>query len=180
MFTSRTAFVLVTWLAVVGTAAAAPPGISVRESKVAATSEGEVVVDVTPDAAYAALADYGRWSAIFPSVASAQLRSGSGDTAVVEITSPKGKPYTLRFDNDRKRRIVRFSQRGGRVAGDTTLTFIAGPAAGQTTIHARLHAAVVGPASWFVGSARVRRKRQRALSENLVAIAAYLATPAGP
>lgn len=163
--------------ALVSTPAAADPGdVTIREAKAFATSEGEVLIDADPDDAYEIVADHRNWTAIFPALARVRVKSRRGDKLVVAVTSTKGKRHTLRFDNDPKRRIIRYAEDDGRVDAEATLTFTAGPRAGTTIVRGRLHADVTGAASWLVSDAKVQRKRQRRLAKDLRAIRDYFAT----
>jgi len=150
------------------------PDVRVWTVKGTSISEGEVVLAAAPEDVYAAVTDYPRWTDIFPYIARVKVKS-AGTKAVIETTNRKGHKNTLKFDNDARKRTVRFDESSGPAAAHAEIVFEAGAIAGTTRVRARLRADVDGVAGWFVSDATVRRKREHKLTKDLESLRRYFA-----
>jgi uncharacterized membrane protein len=171
---SRLAWIVVASAAVAcarGTpASAAPPGVKIWESTQDHVSEGDVIVAGDPDALYAQLADYGRWTAVFKDVASVTVVSRGQPEDAVKLVTTDGKTNNLRFHNDAGKRVVHFRDTGGRAVVWADIGFEPAAQAGMTRVHARIYADVPGFAGWFVSDGRLKRERQKKIASDLTSI----------
>ncbi len=156
-------------------ASAAPPGVTIWESSEDHVSEGDVIVAGDPDVLYAQLADYGRWTAIFPDVASVTVVSRGEPEDAVKLVMTDGMTNNLRFHNDAARRVVHFRDTGGRAVVWADIGFEPAPQAGMTRVHARIYADVPGFAGWFVSDGRLRRERQKKIASDLTSLRDFVA-----
>lgn len=140
-------------------------------------TEGELVVPAEPDAVYATLVDYAHWTDVFTYLSTVTITSQRGDRAEIVTVSKKGNKSTLRFDNDRAKRIVRFEQLGGRADAKAEIALTSGKIGGTTVIRVRLDARVGGMAGWFVSDSKVRAKREKKISKDLGQLEAYFGKP---
>ena len=141
-------------------------------------TEGELVVTAEPDVVYATLVDYAHWTNVFTYLNTVNITSQRGDRAEIVTISKKGNKSTLRFNNDRTKRLVRFDQLGGRADAKAQIAISPGKAAGTTVVQVRLDAQVSGPAGWFVSDSQVRAKREKKIAKDLGQLEAYFRKPA--
>jgi hypothetical protein len=158
-----------------GAAGAAPPGVKIWESTQDHVSEGEVIVAGDPDLLYAQLADYGRWTAVFPDVASVTVVSRGQPEDAVKLVTVEGQTNNLRFHNDPTRRVVHFRDTGGRAVVWADIGFEPTAQAGMTRVHAKIYADVPGMIGWFVSGGRLRRERQKTIATDLTNIRDFVA-----
>jgi Polyketide cyclase / dehydrase and lipid transport len=160
-----------------------PAGVRLWEPE-QATTAGEVAVAGEPAAIYAELADYARWTSIFPDVARVHVKWRRGDEAAVLLVTKEGQNNNLVFHNDPSHLAVRFEDTGGTAKVWAEIKITAGPEAGVVMVHGRLYADVPGFLGLFVSDARLRHERRRKLSSDLANIRRYFdrhgaAGPAG-
>ena len=137
------------------------------------TTAGEVAVAGEPAAIYAELADYARWTSIFPDVARVHVKWRKGDEAAVLLVTREGQNNNLVFHNDPVHLVVRFKDTGGYAKVWAEIAIGPGSEDGIVMIHGRLYADVPGFMGLFVTEARLRHERQRKLSSDLASIRRY-------
>jgi len=54
-----------------------PSNLRVYESQDSSITEGETTLDVVPEVAYAAVADYARWASIFPDIYAVKIHAAA-------------------------------------------------------------------------------------------------------
>jgi hypothetical protein len=165
--------------------AAAPAGpraprtaeIAVFESAADHVTEGETILEVEPDVAYAEIADYAHWPHIFPAVRQAIVTARDGDDArVTFIGDADGDPDhhdNVHFHNRPATRTIWFEDTGGRAVVWAETTFAPGPRPGTTRVHSRLYADVHGVLSLVVTDANLRDRRQSRVAGDLTNLRAY-------
>jgi len=177
----RTSLVLVLALMVGISAAHAAPsdrdlGIRVFESRDdSAITHAETVIDIDPDAAYQAVADYGRWSTIFPDIRRVVVTKQLGSDARVTLIHAAGNRDNVHFRNQPLARMVWFEDTGGRAKVWAEIVFAPGDRPGTTHVRSRIYADVPGFASLFVSDAKLRRLRQQRIRDDLSNLRAYFA-----
>jgi len=166
------AVVAVTVTACAHGAVVVPAGVRLWEPE-RATTAGEVAVAGEPAAIYAQLADYARWTTIFPDVARVHVKWQKGDDAAVLLVTTAGQNNNLVFHNDPAHLMVRFEDTVGTAKVWAEIAIQPGPEPGIATVHGRLYADVPGFFGLFVSKARLRHERERKLSSDLSSIRAY-------
>ena len=151
-----------------------PPGIRVFEGAPAIT-EGETILAVDPDTAYAAATDYPRWTAMFPDIRQVQVTAQQGDDARVTLVHAAGNRDNVHFHNRPATRVVWFEDTNGSAEVWAEIAFIPGDRAGTTRVHSRLFADVHGLVSLFVTDNRLRRLREQRIHDDLVQLRTYFA-----
>lgn len=161
-----------------GPATAAPPDLRVHESQDRSITEGETTLDVDPDAAYTAVADYARWASIFPDICAVRITQQRGDEARVTLIHGDGNRDNVHFRNQPTARMVWFEDTGGRAEVWAEIVFIPGDGPGTTQLRTRLYADVHGFASLFVSDSKLRGLRQQRVRDYLAHLRAYFARSA--
>jgi hypothetical protein len=137
-------------------------------------TEGETIVDGSPDVVYAAMLDYGRWPKIFDDVARVEVTRRSADDARVTLVGTDGHRDNLHFRNQPAARMVWFEDTGNSHAEVwAEIVFAPGQAPATTRVHTRLYAETRGIASLVVGGGEVRRTRERKVEHDLASIRSY-------
>jgi len=170
-------------LGLMGCSAAAPAAgpkaprgaadVRVFESDADHVTEGETVLEVEPDVAYALLLDYRNWPDIFPDIHQAIVTARNGDDARVTFISAVDHHDNLHFHNRPATRTIWFEDTGGRAVVWAETTFEPGPRAGTTRVRSRLYADVHGMLSLVVTDANLREQRQTKVTGDLNSLRAY-------
>jgi len=161
-----------------GSATAGPSNLRVYESQDSSITEGETTLDVVPEVAYAAVADYARWASIFPDIYAVKITQQRGDEARVTLIHGDGNRDNVHFRNQPTARMVWFEDTGGRAEVWAEIVFIPGDGPGTTRLHTRLYADVHGFASLFVSDSKLRGLRQQRVRDYLTHLRAYFARSA--
>jgi hypothetical protein len=162
------------------TATAFPADVHVYESHDdSAITEGDTTLVADPDLAYAAAADYARWSTMFPDIQEVKITRQRGDEAWVTFVHSDGNRDNVHFRNQPAARMVWFEDTGGRAEVWAEIVFIPGDRRGTTRLHTRLFADVHGFASLFVTDGKVRGMRQRRVRDYLVDLRGYFGRQTG-
>lgn len=138
-----------------------------------AISEGDTVIPVAPDQAYATAANYVRWSAIFPDIKQVIITKQVGDDARVTLVHAAGNRDNLHFHNRPGARTVWFEDTGGRATVWAEITFSPGSSANLTRVHSRIYADVKGFVGLFVSDNKIRNLRRQRIFEDLTNLHAY-------
>ena len=158
-------------------AAADPSEVRVYPSRTDdAITEGETTLAVTPDAAYAAVADYARWTAMFPDIRQAIVTRRDGPDHRVTFVHVAGNRNNLHFRNQPAARMIWFEDTGGRADVWAEIVFAPGNVAGTTRVHSRLYVDVPGIASLFVSDSKLRGIREKRVRDDLTQLRSYFAT----
>src|SRR5262249_34151374 len=152
-----------------------PPGIRVYEGNSSAITEGETMLDVDADVAYATVTDYTRWPSMFPDVVQVIITQQQGPEARVTLIHKDGHRDNVHFRNQQQARMVWFEDTGGRAEVWAEIVFIPGDRPGTTRAHSRLYADVHGIASLFVSNRKLRELRQQRVVDDLGHLRAYFA-----
>jgi hypothetical protein len=159
-------------------AAHADPAIRIYESsKLSEVTEGETTVAGSPDEAYATVSDFGRWTTMFPDIRRVTVTRQNGVDAMVSLDYSDHR-NNLHFHNDPAHRRVWFENTHSRADLWADLTFLPGPGANTTTVHARVYADVTGAAGLFVSESRLRHGRTDRIQGDLAKLRIYFATHA--
>jgi hypothetical protein len=156
------------------TTRAAPATVSVYEGA-RETTEGDTILAIDPQTAFATLSDYARWPAIFSDMSRVKITARRGDEARVEIAHRDGTVCVLHFRNHPTTRTLWFEQLGGDAKVWAEISFSPDAEAGTTRVHSRVHANVSGFAGMFVSSGELSEQRQRLVRTNLAELKAYFA-----
>jgi hypothetical protein len=138
-------------------------------------TEGETTLVVDPDTAYRTLADYARWTTVFPDIREVIVTRRSGDDARITFVHRDGKRDNVHFRNQPAARMVWFEDTGGRAQVWAEIVFVPGDRPGTTRVHSRLYAAVHGIASLFVDDDRLRALREQRIRADLLHVRDYFA-----
>jgi hypothetical protein len=150
------------------------PAIRVFESQDdSAITQGETVLEIAPDAAYAAAVDYPRWTAMFPDIRQVIVTRQVGIDARVTFVHADGNRDNLHFHNQPAARILWFEDTGGRAEVWAEIVFIPGDRPGTTRVRSRLYADVHGLASLVVSDRKLRGIRQQRVRDDLTNLRAY-------
>ncbi len=118
---------------------ATPPDVRVWESRDSShITEGETILDVDPDTAYAAAIDYPRWSSMFPDIVQVDVTKQQGVDARVTLVHRAGNRDNVHFHNQPQARMVWFEDTGGRAEVWVEIVFAPGDRFGTTRVHSRL------------------------------------------
>jgi len=154
----------------------ATPEISVSASATHdAITEGETTLSAEPEVAYAAVADYAQWSAMFPDIHQVIVTSRTAGDARVTLVHRDGNRDNLHFRNQPAARMVWFEDTGGRAEVWAELVFLPGDRPGTTRLHSRLYADVHGVASLFVSDRKLRTLREQRVRDDLTRLHAFFA-----
>jgi hypothetical protein len=157
-------------------ASAAPAGVTfVQSTRDRAITEGETTLAADPDAAYRAVSDYNRWSAMFPDIRQVIVTRRSGDDARVTFVHADGSRDNVHFRNQPAARMVWFEDTGGDAEVWAEIVFLPGDRSGTTRLHSRLYADVHGFKSLFVSDRKLRRLREQRVQADLSQLRAYFA-----
>jgi hypothetical protein len=164
-----------------GRAAHAAPTIRLWQSPNSAVSEGQVDVQASPAAIYAAMTDYPRWPSLFSDVEFTKLKGGGREDALLQFKSRTfGKPQVFRFRNV-PNRVIRYELTDGpsgvKVMWEAWFEPTE-PDTGTTRIRLRMYVHVGGIYGWIVSKKTVRKYRERKLERDLVDLGKRFATPA--
>jgi hypothetical protein len=148
--------------------------VHVYESRAdSAITEGDTVIAGDPDRAYAAAADYGRWTAMFPSIRQVAVTQHQGDDALVRLTRADGNFNDVHFHNQPARRTIWFENTHSKATTWAEIVFAPGDRPATTRVHSRLYADVHGVASIFVSKAKLRNLRQQRVASDLADLRSY-------
>ena len=140
-----------------------------------AITEGDTLLDVAPDVAYAELSDYKRWPKIFSDIFEVTITAQTGDDARVTFLGPDDHKDNLHFHNRSAAHTIWFEDTGGSSTVWAEIAFLDGPRAGTTHVHSRLYADVGGIAGWFVTDNHVRKLREQRVYDDLFDLHAHFA-----
>ena len=132
-----------------------------------AITEGETVLAISPEVAYAELANYAHWPQIFPDIFTVTITAQSGDDARVTFVGPEDHHDNVHFHNRSAANTIWFEDTGGSATVWAEIAFLPGPRPGTTRVHSRLYADVGGIAGWFVSDNRVRKMREQRVYDDL-------------
>ncbi len=138
-------------------------------------TEGETLLDVAPDVAYAEVADYLRWPSIFADIYTVTITKQAGDDARVTFVGPDDHHDNLHFHNRSAAHTIWFEDTGGSSTVWAEIAFLAGAVPGTTRVHSRLFADVGGVAGFFVSDSRVRKMREQRVYDDLFDLHAHFA-----
>jgi hypothetical protein len=155
--------------------ASTAPGVRVfASSEDKSITEGETVVDGSPDAVYATMLDYDRWPQIFDDIARVEVTRVSTDEARVTLVGTDGHRDNLHFKNQPAARMVWFEDTGNSHAQVwAEIVFAPGATPATTRVHTRLYAETHGVASLVVGGSEVRRTREHKVEHDLTSVRRY-------
>lgn len=157
-----------------GIAAASPADVRIYESKDdEAITIGETVLPVEPDVAYAAAANFKRWTEMFPDIKQVYVTRQNGNDARVTFVRADGNRDNLHFRNQPAARMVWFEDTGGRAEVWAEILFVPGDQPGTTRVRTRLYADVHGIASLVVSDSKLRGLRQKRVREDLSNLRSY-------
>jgi hypothetical protein len=131
-------------------------------------TEGETLLDIDPDTAYATMSDVPRWPQIFPKVLRVEVTRRDGDDARITLIGPGDHHDNLHFHNRPAARTVWFEDTGGSAEVWAETAFLPGDAPATTRVHTRLFADVHGLASLLAPGDAVRAMRQDRVATDLV------------
>ena len=152
------------------------PAVRIYESESnPAITEGDTLLDVAPDVAYAELADYARWPGIFSDIHEVIVTRLDGDDARVTFVGPDDHHDNLHFHNRSAAHTIWFEDTGSSSTVWAEIAFLAGPTAGTTHVHSRLYVDVGGVAGIFVSDHRVRKLREQRVYDDLFDLRAHFA-----
>lgn len=142
-------------------------------------TEASVVIDATPEEAYALVTDYANWPRIFSDIKSVSVEGGGRENARVRFKSKAlGTTVTVQFANE-PGKAIRFKgikgPPGGRAHGEYLLTPVDGGK--RTLVTASLYVDLVGPTSWVVRGSKVPKMRDAKLRADLGDAADHFAAP---
>ncbi len=132
-----------------------------------AITEGETLLDIAPEAAFAELADYTRWPKIFPDIYTVTVTAKTGDDARVTFVGPDDHHDNLHFHNRSAANTIWFEDTGSSSTVWAEIAFLPGPQPNTTRVHSRLYADVGGFAGFFVSDNRVRKIREQRVYDDL-------------
>jgi len=152
------------------------PAVHIYESHDnTAITEGDTVIAADPDVAYAAAADYGRWTAMFPNIRMVNITQRAGNDALVRLTRADGNFNDVHFHNQPAVRKVWFENTNSKATVWAEIVFAPGDRPATTRVHSRLYADVDGLASIFVSKNKLRNLRQQRVASDLADLRAYFA-----
>ena len=139
-------------------------------------TEGEIVIALAPDAAYAVAADYQNWTAMFPEILRVTVTQQHGVDARVSLDY-KDHRNNLHFHNDPTARRVWFENTHSRADMWAELVFAPGATPDTSRVHARIYADVPGAAGVFVSERTLRHARTERLRGDLTNLSRYFGKP---
>jgi hypothetical protein len=150
--------------------------LHVHESRTEpSVTEGETLLAVDPDTAYAAMTDYAQWTGVFPDLRQVIVTRHSGDDARITFVHRDGNRDNLHFHNQPAARMVWFEDTGGRAEVWAEIVFLSGDRPGTTRVRSRLYADVHGLASLVVTDERLRALREQRIRADLLHLRDYFA-----
>jgi hypothetical protein len=130
-------------------------------------TEGDEILPIAPDAAYAELADFTRWPSVFPDIYTVSVTAQTGDDARVTFIGPEDHHDNVHFLNRPHERVIWFEDTGGSATVWAEIAFLPGAAPDTTHVHSRLFAEVNGVAGIFVSDDKIRKMREQRVYDDL-------------